>query len=172
MSIYKKFGILFVSYIFLAWFMFQPLTEVFRYKPYFTMPDETYEITHKELNAFLSVYSDMMQSTFKEHFNAKSMKSEIPASFQKWLRLHYWNIDRFFYVEQRIRDLLEYIEVRRQLEDNKKIAKSSNINLNSMNDDLEKTLYAHNYNEKELELIEANLYQITEILAGRAILGN
>ena len=165
-------GILLVSWIFLGWFAFQPLTDVFRYKPYFTMSEEGHEISRKELNAFLYVYSDMMQSSFRDYFSAKSMRSEIPSSFKKWLKMHYWDVDRFFYDEQRIKDLLEYVEVSHQLEDNKKISKSSNINLNSINSDLEKRLYAYNYNHEELELIEANMYQITEIMAGRAILGN
>ena len=172
MSIYKKMGVLLVSWIFLGWFMFQPLTEVLRYKPYFSMSEEGHEISQKELNAFLSVYSDMMQSSYKEHFNAKSMKTELPKSFQKWLKMHYWDADRFFYDEQRIKDLLEYIEVKHQLADNKKISRITNINLHNINSDLEKRIYAYNYSQNELSLIEANLYQITEILAGRAVLGN
>lgn len=170
MNTYKKMGILFVSYLFLGWFLFQPLTEVFRYKPYYSMSESGHEITHKELNSFLMVYSNMMQSSFKEHFYSKSMRSEIPKSFQKWLNLQYWDIDRFFYDEQRISDLLEYIEVKKQLQDNEKISKSSNINLKNINSALEKTLQAYEYNEKELNLIEANIYQISEIFAGRAVL--
>ena len=172
MNIYQKFGVILLSYIFLGWFVCQPLTDVGRYKPYFQMSENGHEITHDELNDFLYVWANMMQSSFGKSFSSKSLKSgdKYPEGLQKWLALQYWNIDRFFYDEQRIRDLLEYVEIKRQLDDNKKIAKASRINLNDMNKDLQKRLEANSYNDYELELIEANLYQIGEVLSGRAVL--
>lgn len=172
MSIYKKFAIKFATYIALAWFVCQPLTEVFRYKPYFEMPEEEYEITHKELNAFLTVWGNMMQSSFREKFTSSSLKAEgkHPKCLQTWLEIQHWNIDRFFYDEQRIKDLVEYVDVKHQLSDNAKISRSSHINLNDMNQALEKRLDANLYSDEELDLIETNLYQITEVLSGKAIL--
>ena len=172
MRVYKKFLIKFVTYIILAWFVCQPLTEIGRYKPYNEMPSEEFEITHKELDAFLEVWGDMMQSSFAENFKGTSLKSgnQYPRGLKSWLKLHHWDIKRFFYDEQRIKDLIEYAEIKHQLKDNKKITKLSQINLNDMNKDLEKRLETTSYSNEELDLIEANLYQITEILAGKAIL--
>lgn len=173
MSILKKLLIKLTVYIFLAWFICQPLIDIGRYKPYFEMPEEEFEITYNELNDFLDVWGRMMQSSFGEEFTGSSLKSEqkYPKGLQKWLRIQHWDIKRFFYDEQRIRDLVEYVEVRNQLQDNKKIAKSARINLNEMNKNLKKRLDMNSYTNEELELIESGLYQITEILAGKSVLG-
>ena len=172
MSIRKKFSIKLMVFAFLAWFLCQPLIDVGRYKPYFEMPDEDFEITYNELNDFLDVWERMIHSSFGENFKSSSLKSKqpYPKELQKWLRLQHWDIKRFFYVEQRIKDLMEYVEVRNQLRDNTKIIKSSQINLNEMKENLKKRLDMNPYSEEELDLIESALYQITEILAGKAVL--
>ena len=68
--------------------------------------------------------------------------------------------------------MVEYVDVKHQLSDNAKISRSSHINLNDMNQALEKRLDANLYSDEELDLIETNLYQITEVLSGKAILGD
>lgn len=163
-------AILFFSFLFLGWFLFQPITDVFIHEDYSLMNEYGHKITRKELDAFLDVWSDMMNSTFKESYNNNSLKKEKLVSFQKWLKLKRWNIDRFFYDEQRIRDILTYLDVKAKLEGNRKIAKKSSINLDNITSDLEKHLDHYHYDEKELSLIEANIYQIVEILSGRAVL--
>ena len=173
MKTLKKLGIAFASYLLLGWFICQPLTEVGRYKPYFKMSDNGHEISHSELNEFLNIWSKLTQSYYGDSFKGKSLKkaSEYPNGLQKWLRLQYWDINRFFYDEQRIRDLMEYIDVKQQLEDSKKITRShTKINLNNIISDLEKRLDVNSYKQTELELIEVNRYQIDEVLSGRAIL--
>ena len=174
MNIYKKFGIQLATCVILIWFVCQPLADVGRCTTYMEMPEEEHELTHSELNAFLEVWGYMMQSSFKEKFKGTSLKTDgqYPKGLQKWLRIQHWDINRFFYVEQRIKDLVEYVEVKKQLDDNAKIAKASRINLNDMNTTLRKRLDANSYSNNELNLIETNLYQITEILAGNAVLGN
>lgn len=156
----------------LIWFIFKPLSDISFSKSYLEMPNGEFEITRQELNDFLEVWGNMMQSSFGKSFEGASLKSEneYPENLKKWLKLQRWNIERFFYDEQRIRDLVKYAEIKQQLRDNKKIAKSSLINLKSINKNLEKSMDAIPYRMAELELIEANLYQITEILAGKAIL--
>jgi hypothetical protein len=173
MSIYKKFAISLGSYIFLGWFICQPLNDVFRYKPYYSMPEVEHEINAEELDAFLNIWSKMIQSSYGKQLRVNSLKTEKSYSkgFTDWLELQHWNVERFFYDEERIRDLLEFVEVKKQLDDNHNIAKSTHINLLHINKDLEKRLEASQFNDYEVELIEANAYQITEILAGRAVLG-
>lgn len=174
MSPLKKLGIACASYILLGWFVCQPLTELGIYKPYFKMSKNGHEISISELDSFLNIWSKLMQSRFAGNFNKKSlnMKSGYPKNLKKWLELQYWDIERFFYDEQRIRDLLEYVDARLQLEENKEISrKSGKINLHGIIKNLEQRLEASSFNEKELDLIEANRYQIAEILSGRAVLG-
>ena len=172
MSIYKKFAISLVSYIFLGWFICQPLNDIFRHKPYYSMPEVEYEINAEELNAFLNIWSRMMQSSYGEQLRANSLKTEKSYSkgFTDWLELQHWNVERFFYDEGRIRDLLEFVDVKKQLNDNHNIAKSAHINLSHINKDLEQRLETSRFNDYEVKLIETNAYQITEILAGRAVL--
>ena len=175
MSPLKKLGLACVSYILLGWFICQPLIDFGIYKPYFEMSKNGHEISHRELDAFLNIWSKLMQSRFAGNFNKKSlsMKTEYPSSLKKWLRLQYWDINRFFYDEQRIRDLLEYVDIKQQLEDDKQISRTTaKINLRGIISELEKRLEENPFDEKELDLIHANRYQISEILAGRAILGN
>lgn len=137
------------------------------------MSETKHKISHKELNAFLSVWSKMMQTRFGENFKQKSLKSksQYPIGFKKWLRLQYWDIERFLYDEERIRSLLEYSDIKLQLEENKQIIKKHHqINLKDIVNDLEKRLSTKSFDGEELNLIEANRYQIFEILSGRAIL--
>ena len=173
MSVYKKLGISFVSYIFLGWFICQPLLDVGVYKPYNKMSSNGHEISASELNSFLDVWAKMVQSPIGDKVSLKSLKSKrhYPRMLKSWLKLHNWDTERFFYDEQRIRDLMEYIDAKQHLEDNRKISKTSYINLNDIISNLEKRIETKSFNEDELELIENNKYQISEILAGRAILG-
>ena len=169
----KKIGITCASYILLGWFICQPLTELGIHKPYFEMPEQEHEISFDELDAFLNVWSKLMQSRFAEDFNKKSLniKGEHPKNLKKWLKLQYWDIERFFYDEQRIRDLLEYVDIKLQIEENQKISKmSGDMNLNKFNKSLEQRLKTSSFSENELNLIETNRYQITEILSGEAVL--
>ena len=171
----KKISIACASYILLIWFIFQPLTEFGIHMPYYEMSENGHEISHSELDSFLNIWSKLMQSRYSGDFNKRSlsMKTEYPSSLRKWLKLQYWDIERFFYDEQRIRDLLEYVDTMQELEDDKQITRSSSkVNLSNIIDELEKRLEANPFGKKELDLISANRYQISEILAGRAILGN
>lgn len=174
MNLYKKFAIIFASFIFLGWFVCQPLNEVFRYQPYMKMSEEGHKISHKELDAFLAVWSEMFYSYWGRTFDGKSLKDnqKYPKGLEKYLRMQSWDIERFFYDEQRIRDMMEYVDIQQKLKDSKQIAKSGvRINLNDIISDMEKRLDTSSFDKKELELIEVNKYQIEEILTGRAILG-
>ena len=93
MSIYKKFGIILLSFSFLAWFVFQPLNDVGRFKPYYQMPETPHEISHKELDDFLSVWSKIMHSSFKQLVNIKPLKSDrkYPKELQKELEEFIYN---------------------------------------------------------------------------------
>ena len=99
MSPLKRLCIACISYILLGWFICQPLIDFGRYKPYLEMSKNGHEISHKELDEFLNIWSNLMQSRFAGNSNKKSlhMKTGYPSSLKKWLRLQYWDINRFFY---------------------------------------------------------------------------
>ena len=172
MNIYQKFGILSVSFLFLLWLLFQPLSSLGPHRSYLKMPCRWHEITQVELNDFLGVWSNMMQSSYKDSIKDSSLTTtpSYPKTFKSWLYVQHWSIERFFYTEQRIRDLLKYAEIKTRLADNKKIASKSATNLRNMNKDLEERLSTSPYSDKELDLIILNIFQITEVLDGRAIL--
>ena len=173
MNVYKKLGISFASFTFLFWLFFQPLSSIGLHRNYFDVPSEKHQIDQVELNDFLKVWSNMMSSSFKNTVKSASLKtgSSYPLSFLRWLKLQHWSVERFFYTEQQIRDMLKYAEIKTRLKDNNEIARKSHTNLNKMNKDLETRLEASPYSEEELDLIILNMYQITEVLSGRAILG-
>lgn len=174
MNIYQKFAIIFISFSLLIWLLLSPLTDIDINRKYIEMPEDNHKLTQVELNDFLGVWSNFMQSTFKDSLKSTSLasKESYPSSFKNWLDLQHWSVERFFYTEQKVRDLLKYAEIKSRLEENMKIVKSSNINLHSMNKDLQSKLERCPYDSTEIELIINNIYQITEVLSGRAILGN
>ena len=147
-----------VSYIILGWFVCQPLTDIGRHLPYQKMSENGHELSSDELNAFLNIWSKMMVSRYAENFDGKSLQKngKYPRGLKTWLNLQYWDINRFFYDEQRIRDLLKYSDVKHHLEDNQKITRSSNINLTDHIQDLKQTLNSASLSKKEFLTARTN----------------
>lgn len=172
MSRKRKFTILLLSFIGLAWFIFQPLAKIGFDKPYQNAPTAEQKIDAAELNAFLNLWSRMMQGPLKDHVGQVSLASgkSYPRELVKWLDAQNWNTERFFYDEQRLHELVDYVNLRANLKSNIELSQRTGANLEEIIADQRHRLKACPFAEDELMLVEANLYQITEIFAGRAVL--
>ena len=161
-----KFAIGTVIYIILGWFVCQPLTEIGRTRPYAKMSENGHQITHLELTNFMDIWYKMTETKYAKNYNIKSLKSSnrYPKGLITWLKLQDWDIDRFFYDEQRIQDLLKHVDLKHQLEDDREIDANSGINLDDIINDLEKTLRSTSFNEEEIALIEINRYEISKLM--------
>lgn len=172
MSLKLKFVILLSVAVFFSWFLFQPITKIGLTGTYSTPPVAGQKIEASELGAFLDLWSRIMQGELKNVLGQISLssKGEYPAVLVKWLEGQGWNVERFFYNEQRLHELVDYVNLRRNLNSNIALSKTSGANLSELIANQRHRMSACPYDEDELTLVEDNLYQITEIFAGRAVL--
>ena len=68
--------------------------------------------------------------------------------------------------------VLDYVNLRMNLNSNKELSKKGGVDLKDLIHDQERRMKACPYSKAELDLVENNLYQVTEILAGRAVLAS
>ncbi len=149
-----------------------PLSKVRSGIIYSIPPTEDHKIDAKELNSFLDLWSRMMQSDLKSKLTQVSLRTsdnKYPKELIRWLELQNWNVERFFYNEQRLAEIVNCINLRNAYESNMKLAQLSS--LDGIVKDLKQKLVTCSHDSDEVALIEANLYQITEIFAGHAVLG-
>ena len=96
--------------------------------------------------------------------------NEYPAVLVKWLEAQQWNVERFFYNEQRLLGLVDYVNLNNSLKSNIALSKTTGANLKEVIENQQQRMSSCPYDEDEMMLINNNLYQITEIFAGRAVL--
>lgn len=172
MSRKNKFFILVASISFLIWFSTQNLSKLGLSKPYYTPPVAGQQLDAYELNEFLGLWSRILQGPLRKYMRQISLSSQgqYPEAVVKWLDSQNWNIERFFYNEQRLLGVLDYVNLRMNLNSNKELSKKGGVDLKDLIHDQERRMKACPYSKAELDLVENNLYQVTEILAGRAVL--
>lgn len=154
------------------WLFSHPLNKIGIYMPYSNPPAEDHKVDDKELNSFLDLWSRMMQSGLRQkvaQVSLRSADSQYPQELVKWLEAQNWNVERFFYDEQRLAELVDCVNLRKAYNSNVRLARQSK--LDQIVKDLKQKLETCSYDDDEMALVEANLYQITEIFAGRAVLG-
>ena len=174
MSYKSKFLILIASISFLIWFSFQPLNKLGLNKPYYAPPVLGQQIDANELNEFLELWSRILQGPMHKYMKQVSLSSggQYPEAVVKWLDAQNWNAKRFFYNEQRLLGILNYVNLKTNLMSNIELSKKGEVDLKDIIRNQEQQMAACPYSKLELDLVENNLYQVTEILAGRAILAS
>ncbi len=172
MSRKAKLLIIVLSFLFLGWFIFQPLNDIGIDKPYAQAPVSGQEITASELNEFLNLWSRILQGPLKKHIRQISLSSgsKYPQAISNWLEAQQWNVERFFYDEERIHGLVNCVSLKDNLDSNIELSKRGQSNLRQIIEEQRQHFELCEYSEAEMALIKANLYQITEIFAGRAIM--
>ena len=170
----KNFLILIVTLVFLGVILTTPLSNIARLgSNYDTPPSPEDVLDVEELNAFLNIWSDFMQKDLSKSMQQVSLQqnSEIPSKVKRWLGVNGWNAERFFSVEQRLKELVTIATLKNNLEDNrgllKTISGSGADNLKNIIASQEKQFKSLKYNPSELMLVQSNLYQIKQVLSGK-----
>ena len=173
----KKAWILLGVFVLLGVILTTPLSNIARFGAnYDTPPSPEDVMSIKELNAFLEVWSDFMQKDLSKSMGQVSLQqdSEVPSQVRRWLNANGWNTERFFSMEQRLKELVAIATLQNNLEDNRGLLKtmsgSGADNLKNIISSQEKQFKALSYNPEELALVRANLYQIEQVLSGKAVL--
>lgn len=171
MDIKSKIAVILLSFGTLFWFIRQPINRIGVSKPYISPPSQNQQLTVDELNSFLDLWARINHSRMKHYLSQVSLRSDssYPPRLVTWLNLQNWDPDRFFYNEQRLRELIGYIKLQNNINSNVKLAQTSGANLDMVVKEQRKYLNAQKFNPEEIELVKNNLYQINEIFAGRAV---
>lgn len=130
-------------------------------------------LTAEEINDFMVVWPKFLRSEIGATFLSMSLNdsNEIPSQVLRWFTTQGWSAKRFLAVEQRLRKLVEIAYLQNNLASNMELQqKSSGANLRDIIKSQKDRLGAAKYNPKELELVSANLYQISQVLDGKAVI--
>ena len=175
----KKILILFAALVFLSVILTTPLSNIARFGANYDMPPSPEDVLSvEELNSFLSVWSEFMQKDLSQSMQQISLQqnSEIPSQVKRWLYTKGWNAERFFSTEQRLKELVAIATLQSNMEDNRRLLKtmpaSSTKNLKKIISAQERQFETLNYNSGELALIRRNIYQIEQVLSGKAVLAS
>ena len=172
MSRKLKFLVLVASFAFLAWFLPQPLMEIGISRPYASPPVDGQKISADELNEFLNLWSRMTHGPLQKYVGQISLASgkSYPRPLVKWLEVQNWDVERFFYDEQRLHGLIGCAALQENIDSNVSLSRHDLSGLRQIINEQRQKLGGCRFDDDELELVRANLYQITEIFAGRAVM--
>lgn len=181
----RKFLILILSFVLLAVILTTPLTDLGRFgNAYDRMPEQGEILDVDELNSFLSVWADFMRKDVAGYtsqqlsLSCRGASDGFPPQLVRWLKRQGWGVERFFYNEQKIRELANVASLQKSIESNLKLLKklgkdgAAGANLKNIVNQQEEQLKLARVNPQELELVKANLYQINLIMDGKAVLKN
>lgn len=171
MGIKSQLGLLLLSIFFFVWLIQKPVNRLGVRTPYLSAPSQGQQLTADELNEFLDLWARINHGPLKKYFSQISLKSDsrYPQKIVTWLKLQNWNVERFFYDEQRLLELLEYVKLQKNINNNMELAKKTGADLDGVIKEQRRYLKAHTFGPEEIELVKHNLYQINEIFAGRAV---
>lgn len=185
MSRNRKLLILFSSFVLLAVILTTPLADLGRFgSTYEKLPEQGEILDVDELNSFLSVWADFMGKDVAGYksqqlsLSSRGASDGFPPQLVRWLKRQGWSAERFFYNEQKIRELANIAELQKSIESNQKLLKklgkdgAAGANLKDIISRQEEQLKLTRANPQELELIKTNLYQVNLILDGKAVLKN
>ena len=162
-----KYLIIIISFVFIYWFVQQPIQKIGADSTYAASPQNNEELTQSELSDFLGLWQRMTTGPLKKYAAQQSLKNSETYSRQvvNWLELQNWSAERFFYIEQRLISLVDCINLRNQIDANIALNKQSEHNLSPIIEDLkQKFLVCQRYNSEELKLIEDNLENIKQVM--------
>lgn len=171
---WKNLSILLAALVLLLVVLTTPLNKISRFgSSHLGTPPANLVLTAAEVNSFMEVWSDFVQKGLADSMKQVSLNSDgaVPAQVVRWLNAKGWSAEYFFAVEQRLRELISVATLQNNLEDNQKLyEKSPNDNLRLIIRNQEERFAALRYNPQELALVRANIYQITNVLDGKAVI--
>ena len=134
MSWHLKYAINILVFSVVAWIIMMPIGSIGNSDKYMSLPEAGQKFTPQELEDFLYIWSKMNNSSLRGILGQLSLKSEYkyPKELVSWLEVQRWNPDRFFYNEQRLSEIIVYINLKKSIQENEKMQKISNINLQNV----------------------------------------
>ncbi len=139
------------------------------------------EVTFEEMTSFLETWSQYLQSDAAKNavslsLSTKTADESISPGIKRWLAGRGWTPGRFFYVEQRLKSVVDAALLKRHLEANRQMlaslgGKSSGSygNLAGIIADQERRLEGIQATPEEIAMVMPNLDTIDEILKGQAV---
>lgn len=136
------------------------------------------------MNSFLGLWSELMHKDIGGYrsqqlsLSNQSTQNGFPPQLVRWLNRQGWSAERFFYDEQKLRELVNVARLEKTIAANENLLKQNTVNdtlktsLREIVGKHKKQLSAIKVNPQELALVKENLYQITQILDGTAVLDN
>ncbi|MFV0627323.1 MAG: hypothetical protein ACK5N8_08250 [Alphaproteobacteria bacterium] len=137
-------------------------------------------ITPNEINSFLEVWPDYVNS-WVSHFgvsqlsltNSDNIKKKTPYITIIWLNRRGWEVDRFFYVEQRLKSIVRSAQAEEHVRETiflleKKLQQetdgSARQNVEAMMKYHQKSLNVEKVSQAEIKMVQPRLSEISEIL--------
>lgn len=176
----RKNLILLAAALLTLWVIFTPLNRIGRLRLHYydTPPQPNEVLTAHEVDNFLALWSEFLQTSMSRNLPQMSLSSGVPSQILsgtalRWFAGHGWNVDRFFYVEQRLRAAVKTAQLMQHLEANRKLSHTINDqnyrNMEQIISEQERKINAEKLTVDELALVSGNLYQINAILDGKLI---
>ncbi len=177
MTYKQKNLIIIASLVLLSFLLTTPLTRITNFGSKYNQPiSKDHIIDADELNDFLIMWAKFMRSDLEKNMRHISLSQEdkISPQVERWIEVHGWSAKRFWEIEQKVMNLVAIAKLINNLEDNKKFLNNApNIsaeNLKTIIKNQETQLKNATYNPKELELVQANLYAVAQVLEGKAVI--
>ena len=161
-----KLLILVVVFATLGWFCLQPPLTINIAGIYMEPPSKHHKFTPTELNDFLTVWYQINQTKYlKKKLERIPLQNadSYPWVIVRWLKLKRWNTQRFFYDEQRLKDILNCVNLKMNLNANIQASKRTNIDLKDLVMHQEESMQACLFDEEEINLVESNREQIISV---------
>ena len=176
----RKFGILVSSFVALFVVLTTPLAQVLNYSAYLNSPEYGETLTADEVNSFLAVWSDFIRKDMgKYELQQVSLANGKPAEvyppyMRRWFVNQGWNIDRFFYVEQRLKAAVKTVFILDTIDSNRELMRQVSSDANTVQNlqtviaRQERQINAERITSQEVAMIRPYAYKINAILEGRA----
>ena len=167
----RRMKVLIIIVVFAAtwWLCTQPLIKVGADKSYMQSQELSHMFDQKELYDFLIVWDQIQKGKLKKYLDKIPLQNEgeYPRQIVKWLELNNWSAERFFYDEQRLRDIINCVDLERSLSTNIEASEKASINLKELVANQKQRMKSCSFDKKEKKLIEYNRNQIVSIFVKR-----
>ncbi len=173
----KRYLILLLSFLLIAKVLSCSLIseDIKQRKPRCEPISETTEISSAEIDAFLKLWSEYVEKGYDKTVSEKisllsgELEDKIPLKVKLWFNNKCWTIDRFFYVEDRIRASVRTLYLKRHSDSilsilNEKMTKENAEQYQQMIDMQNQIANVENISDEELKQIEMREAQIVKAL--------
>ena len=171
---FRKLGILVVVFIGVAWVLSTPLQLLGRPLSYRTPPHSDERLDAPQMNEFLRLWSIYLHKFGQEKLPPLSLENKrasasAPWRLKLWLYTEGWDVDRFFFVEDRLHSIVKTAYNQRNIAANKQLKEQNAANKTALSEIIqrqEKSANPEGITPEELALVKDNLDKVIGILQG------